>query len=187
MEFISTRLPGVTIIEPDLFRDDRGFFLETYRADKYRKGGIVCSFVQDNHSRSVRHTVRGLHAQRTRQQAKLVRVLAGAIIDVVVDIRRNSPTYLKWISAELSAENFRQIFVPRGFAHGICVTSDFAEIEYKCSDYYDPDDEVRIAWNDPAIGVAWPTTSPLLSLKDAHANTLAEQEGSLGNYEELAG
>jgi len=141
MEFIPTSLPGVIIVEPDLFRDDRGFFLETYRADKYKKGGIVCQFVQDNHSRSVKHTIRGLHAQRTRQQAKLVRVLSGAITDVVVDIRPHSPTYLKWISAELSAENFRQIFVPRGFAHGICVISDFAEIEYKCSDYYDPADE----------------------------------------------
>jgi dTDP-4-dehydrorhamnose 3,5-epimerase len=187
MEFISTGLPGVIIIEPDLFRDERGFFLETYRADKYRKGGIVCSFVQDNHSRSVKHTIRGLHAQRTRQQAKLVRVLAGAIIDVVVDIRRNSLTYLKWISAELSADNFRQMFVPRGFAHGICVISQFAEIEYKCSDYYDPADEIRIAWNDPAIGVVWPVKAPLLSSKDAEAKTLFEQRESLDDYAELTG
>src|ERR1700704_5607962 len=116
MKFLPTRLPGVLIVEPDVFRDDRGFFLETYRADKYSKGGIDCRFVQDNHSRSVRNTIRGLHAQRRHQQAKLVRVLTGAIIDVVVDIRPASPSYLNWVSAELSANNFLQMFIPRGLA-----------------------------------------------------------------------
>lgn len=186
MKFLPTRLAGVLLVEPDVFRDERGFFLETYRADKYSKGGIDCRFVQDNHSRSVKHTIRGLHAQRRHQQAKLVRVLSGAIIDVVVDIRPASATYLTWISAELSADNLLQMFIPRGFAHGICVTSEFAEIEYKCSDYYDPEDEVRIIWNDPSIGVRWPVKSPLLSTKDAQATTLAEQSEGLAQFQEIA-
>jgi dTDP-4-dehydrorhamnose 3,5-epimerase len=175
MKFLPTRLAGVTIVEPDVFHDGRGFFLETYREDKYRAGGIDARFVQDNHSRSVGGTIRGLHAQRRHPQAKLVRALAGAIIDVVVDIRRGSSTYLEWISVELSAENFREIFVPAGYAHGICVISEFAEIEYKCTDYYDPKDEMRIIWNDPSIGVAWPVTTPILSPKDRAARTLEEQ------------
>jgi dTDP-4-dehydrorhamnose 3,5-epimerase len=186
MKFLSTKLPGVLLVEPDVFRDDRGFFLETYRADKYSKGGIDCRFVQDNHSRSVKNTIRGLHAQRRHQQAKLVRVLTGAIIDVVADIRPASPTYLNWISAELSANNFLQMYIPRGFAHGICVISESAEIEYKCSDYYDPDDEMRIIWSDPSIGVRWPVNSPLLSTKDAQALTLAQQYEGLAECQEFA-
>ena len=150
MNFTPTALKEVIVVEPDLFRDERGFFLETFRRDKYFRGGIDCEFLQDNQSRSTRNTIRGLHAQRRHPQAKLVRVLIGSILDVVVDIRRRSPTYLNWIAVELSADNFRQIYVPPGFAHGICVTSEFADIEYKCTDYYDPCDELRIAWNDPA-------------------------------------
>ena len=138
MKFIATELPGVTVIEPDVFRDDRGFFLESWRADKYAAGGIEATFVQHNHSRSARGTVRGLHAQRRHPQGKLVRVLAGAVLDVVVDIRRGSPTWLNWISLELSAENFRQLYVPPGYAHGICVISQFADLEYQCTDFYDP-------------------------------------------------
>ena len=179
MKFIPTALPGVTLIVPDVYRDERGFFVETYRADAYAKGGVNARFVQDNESRSVRGTIRALHAQRQRPQGKLVRAIVGAIFDVVVDIRRHSPTYLQWISAELSAENFRQIYVPPGFAHGICITSDFAKIEYKCTDYYDPADELRIIWNDPSIGVAWPVREPILSDKDRAAKTLAEQADSL--------
>jgi dTDP-4-dehydrorhamnose 3,5-epimerase len=175
MRFWQTKLAGVKIVEPDVFHDGRGFFLETYRADKYRQGGIEALFVQDNHSRSVKDTIRGLHAQRRHPQAKLVRALGGAILDVVVDIQRDSPTYLQWIAVELSAENFRQIFVPVGYAHGICVISELAEIEYKCSDYYDPDDELRIIWNDPSIGIEWPTKAPLLSAKDGQAPSLKEQ------------
>lgn len=175
MKFLQTKLAGVTIVEPDVFHDGRGFFLETYRADKYRQGGIEEQFVQDNHSRSVKDTIRGLHAQRRHPQAKLVRALAGAILDVVVDIRRDSPAYLQWIAVELSAENFRQIFIPAGYAHGICVVSEFAEIEYKCTDYYDPEDELRIIWNDPSIGIEWPVKVPLLSAKDRQALTLNEQ------------
>jgi dTDP-4-dehydrorhamnose 3,5-epimerase len=175
MKFLPTKLDGVTIVEPDVFRDDRGFFLETYRADRFGQGGIEARFVQDNHSRSVKGTIRGLHAQRRRPQAKLVRALVGAIMDVVVDIRRGSDTYLEWISLELSAANFRELYVPAGFAHGICIISEFAEIEYKCTDYYDPEDELRIIWNDPSIGIAWPTTAPILSPKDSKAPTLEEQ------------
>jgi dTDP-4-dehydrorhamnose 3,5-epimerase len=175
MKFVPTKLDGVTIVEPDVFRDDRGFFLETYSAAKYRLGGIEARFVQDNHSRSIKGTIRGLHSQRRHPQAKLVRALAGAIIDVVVDIRRDSSTYLQWISVELSAENFRELYVPIGYAHGICIVSEFAEIEYKCTDYYDPEDELRIIWNDPSIGIKWPTTTPILSPKDSEARTLKEQ------------
>jgi dTDP-4-dehydrorhamnose 3,5-epimerase len=175
MKFVPTSLAGVTIVEPDVYRDGRGFFLETYRADKHGQAGISARFVQDNHSRSVRNTIRGLHAQRQHPQAKLVRALAGTIVDVVVDIRRGSSTYLDWLSVELSAENFRELYVPAGYAHGICVVSDFAEIEYKCTDYYDPEDELRIIWNDPSIGIVWPIAVPILSPKDSEAFTLGEQ------------
>ncbi|MGA2410364.1 MAG: dTDP-4-dehydrorhamnose 3,5-epimerase [Candidatus Binataceae bacterium] len=174
MKFMTTSLEGVTLIEPDVFRDGRGFFLETYRADKYRQGGIDVRFVQDNQSRSVKDTLRGMHAQRRHPQAKLVRVLAGTIADIVVDIRRGSRTYLQWLSFELSAENFHQLYVPAGFAHGFCVISECAEIEYKCTDFYDPEDELRIIWNDPSIGIKWPVTAPLLSPKDSAAHTIKE-------------
>jgi dTDP-4-dehydrorhamnose 3,5-epimerase len=176
MKFIGTELAGVILVEPDVFLDGRGFFLESWRADKYAAGGIDATFVQQNHSRSTRGTIRGLHSQRAHPQGKLVRVLAGAVLDVVVDIRRGSPTWLKWIAVELSAENFRQIYVPGGYAHGICVTSDAAELEYQCTDFYDADDELRIIWNDPSIGVRWPVArEPILSDKDRGAATLAEQ------------
>ena len=175
MKFLRTKLPGVIIVQPDVFHDSRGFFLETYRADKYRQGGIEAIFVQDNHSRSVKDTIRGLHAQRRHPQAKLIRALNGAIIDVVVDIQRGSPTYLHWVKVELSAANFRQVFIPAGYAHGICIVSEFAEIEYKCSDYYDPEDELRIIWDDPSIGIEWPVKTPLLSPKDSQARPLNEQ------------
>jgi dTDP-4-dehydrorhamnose 3,5-epimerase len=175
MKFISTALPGVMLVEPDVHRDERGFFVETYRYDKYANGGVDVSFVQDNQSRSTRGTIRALHAQRRHPQGKLVRTIPGMIFDVVMDIRRCSPTYLRWISLELSSDNFCQIYVPPGFAHGICVLSEFAEIEYKCTDYYDPGDELRIIWNDPSIGIKWPVSAPILSAKDAGAKTLIEQ------------
>jgi dTDP-4-dehydrorhamnose 3,5-epimerase len=184
MKFIGTELLGVTIVEPDVFRDERGFFLESWRADKYAAGGIDATFVQNNHSRSALGTVRGLHAQKAHPQGKLVRVLAGAVLDVVVDIRRGSPTWLKWISVELTAENFRQIYVPGGYAHGICVISDMADLEYQCTDFYDAGDELRIKWNDPQIGVAWPQTEPILSGKDRDAATLAEQMNQLPVWHE---
>jgi len=184
MKFIATELAGVTVVEPDVFRDERGFFLESWRADKYAAGGIDVTFVQNNHSRSARGTVRGLHAQRAHPQGKLVRVLAGAVLDVVVDIRRGSPTWLKWIAVELTAENFHQIYVPGGYAHGICVISEMADLEYQCTDFYDPGDELRIKWNDSQIGVDWPVAEPILSDKDRDAATLAEQMEQLPVWRE---
>jgi dTDP-4-dehydrorhamnose 3,5-epimerase len=174
MRVLPTDLPGVLLIEPDVFRDSRGYFLETFHERKYRDAGIPCSFVQDNQSRSVRGTLRGLHAQLKKPQAKLVRVLQGEIFDVAVDIRPRSPTFGKWTSATLSAESFRQMFIPAGFAHGFCVLSDFAEVEYKCSDFYDRSDEIGFRWDDPAVGIAWPIDRPLLSDRDATLPTLAE-------------
>jgi dTDP-4-dehydrorhamnose 3,5-epimerase len=184
MKFVPTSFTDVIIVEPDLFRDGRGFFLETFRRDKYARGGIDREFCQDNQSRSARDTIRGLHAQRQHPQGKLVRAVTGSIFDVVVDIRRGSPSYLKWIAVELSADNFRQIYVPPGFAHGICITSEFADIEYKCTDYYDPADELRIAWDDPSIGIRWPVENPVLSENDRRARPIADQIALLPVYSE---
>ena len=150
---------------PDVFRDPRGFFLETFHARKYREGGIPWDFVQDNHSRSQRGTLRGLHAQRTRPQGKLVRAVRGEIFDVAVDIRPGSKTFGKWVGHTLSDDNFRQLFVPPGFAHGFCVLSEIAEVEYKCTDFYDQADEVGVLWN--SVGIDWPVREPLLSARDA--------------------
>ncbi len=172
MKFIKTPLDGVLLVEPDVFRDARGFFLETFHARKYRDGGIACDFVQDNHSRSQRGTLRGLHAQRQHPQGKLVRAVKGEIFDVAVDIRKASPTFGKWVSAVLSAENFRQLFVPPGFAHGFCVLSDVAEVEYKCTDFYDKADEIGVLWS--SVGIDWPVKDPLLSPKDAALPPLSE-------------
>ncbi|MBX7219862.1 MAG: dTDP-4-dehydrorhamnose 3,5-epimerase [Blastocatellia bacterium] len=174
MKFLPTELPEVIIIEPVVFRDTRGFFLETYQARKYREGGIDVTFVQDNHSRSSRGTLRGLHAQRTKPQGKLVRVIQGEIYDVAVDIRPHSPTFGRWVGLTLSAENFLQVFVPPGFAHGFCVVSETAEVEYKCTDFYNPGDEIGICWNDPALAIPWPVTEPILSTKDANHPCLSE-------------
>ena len=187
MKFLATPLPGVIVVEPDVFRDPRGFFFETYHAKKYRDAGITPTFVQDNHSRSTRGTLRGMHAQRLHPQGKLVRVLLGEVFDVAVDIRRGSPTFLKWFGVTLSAENFRQCYVPPGFAHGFVVTSEAAEFEYKCTDFYDPADELRIRWNDPAIGIAWPVQDPVLSDKDRIARQIAELMEQLPRYEEDRG
>jgi dTDP-4-dehydrorhamnose 3,5-epimerase len=160
-------LPDVLIIEPRIFADDRGFFVETYHAPRYRAAGIDVAFVQDNHSRSVRGTLRGLHWQTApHPQAKLIRVLAGEIVDVAVDIREGSPTFGRWVAVTLSADNFRQLYIPTGFAHGFLVTSDVADIEYKCSDVYDPGSERGLMWNDPEIGIQWPVTDPILSPRD---------------------
>jgi dTDP-4-dehydrorhamnose 3,5-epimerase len=174
MKFLRTELPGLIVVEPDVYRDPRGFFLETYHAPKYREGGIDGVFVQDNHSRSVRHTLRGLHAQQRHPQGKLVRALQGEIFDVAVDIRRGSPSFGRWAGVTLSAEDFRQCYVPPGFLHGFCVLSESAEIEYKCTALYDPADELTVAWDDPEIGIAWPVSEPLLSTKDRAAPRLAE-------------
>jgi dTDP-4-dehydrorhamnose 3,5-epimerase len=165
------------VVEPDVFRDERGFFLETFHAGKYRQGGIPYQFVQDNHSLSRRGTLRGLHAQRLRPQGKLVRAISGEIFDVAVDIRKGSPTFGKWMGATLSAENFRQIFVPPGFAHGFCVLSETAEVEYKCTDFYDGSDEIGLLWN--SAGINWPLKEPLLSAKDAALPRLDELRKTL--------
>src|SRR6185295_14745135 len=166
MKFTPTSLPGVILIEPQVFRDERGFFLETYQHEKYAAGGIDAAFVQDNHSRSLRHTLRGLHAQLQRPQGKLIRVIEGEIFDVAVDVRRGSPSFARWVGVTLSAENFKQCYVPPGFAHGFCVVSDVAQVEYKCTDLYDPASEVGVMWNDPALGIQWPLTTHLLSNRD---------------------
>jgi dTDP-4-dehydrorhamnose 3,5-epimerase len=173
--FREVDLPGVLVIEPVVHQDERGFFLETYHRDKYRDGGLDAAFVQDNHSRSRRGTLRGLHAQRTRPQGKLVRAVHGRIYDVAVDIRRGSPTFAHWVGEELSADNFRQLWIPPGFAHGFCVLSEVAEVEYKCTEVYVPEDEITIAWDDPRIGVRWPLESaPALSPRDGAAPTLED-------------
>jgi len=166
MKTIATDLPGVLIIEPRVFSDSRGFFFESYNAERYVEAGIAATFVQHNHSSSIKATIRGLHYQLRRPQGKLLRVLRGTVFDVAVDIRRGAPTFGKWVGVELSAENKRQIFVPAGFAHGFCVTSDVAEIEYKCTDFYAPEDERGVVWNDPTVRVTWPVSEPILSAKD---------------------
>ena len=186
MRVIPTALEGVVVIEPKVFTDDRGFCTETYHAERYAEAGVDVNFVQDNHSRSAQWTLRGLHAQLNRPQAKLVRVLQGSIVDVAVDIRAGSPTFRKWVSAELTSENFRQIYVPAGFAHGFCVTSETAEVEYKCSNLYDPSAELRLLWNDPEIGVEWPTTQPLLSEKDLRGLPLSAWMDQLPAYAKKA-
>jgi dTDP-4-dehydrorhamnose 3,5-epimerase len=174
MRFVAGSIPGLILVEPDVHRDSRGYFVETYHAEKYRAGGIDVSFVQDNHSRSAQGTIRGLHLQTRRPQGKLVRVIEGEIFDVAVDVRRGSPTFGRWAAARLSAENFRLCYVPPGFAHGFAVLTAVAQVEYKCTDFYDPDGELGIAWNDPALAIRWPVERPVLSERDRHNPTLAE-------------
>jgi len=165
---------GLVVIDPDVFADSRGFFFESYNAKKYAEHGITETFVQDNHSRSTRDSLRGLHAQLTHPQAKLVRVLAGEIWDVAVDIRRGSPTFGRHAVVTLSAESFRQLYVPIGFAHGFCVTSEFAEVAYKTSDFYDPSGELVLRWNEPAFAIPWPIAAPVLSARDENGAALAD-------------
>jgi len=164
----------VLVIEPDVHEDGRGFFLETYHEEKYREGGVAGPFVQDNHSRSVGGTLRGLHLQARRPQGKLIRVVEGEIFDVAVDVRRGSPSFGRWVGHSLSAENFRQCWVPPGFAHGFCVLSEFAHVEYKCTELYDPAGELGIVWNDPALGIVWPIQNPIVSDRDRRHPKLAE-------------
>jgi dTDP-4-dehydrorhamnose 3,5-epimerase len=182
VRFIDTELKGVVLIEPDVFADSRGLFFEAYHARKYEAEGIYGPFVQDNFSKSVRGTLRGLHYQLRHAQGKLVMVVDGAVFDVVVDIRTGSPTFGRWTGVELSAENKRQLYVPPGFAHGFCVLSETAAFTYKCTDFYSPQDERGIIWNDPVLGIAWPVTHPLLSAKDQSYKTLAEMAGELPVY-----
>jgi dTDP-4-dehydrorhamnose 3,5-epimerase len=174
MKVSDTPLPGVRLIELDSFADARGFFFELYQARRYLEAGIDQPFVQDNFSRSVKDTLRGLHFQEPHPQGKLVQVLQGSVFDVAVDIRRGSPTFGRWFSIELSGENKRQLWIPPGFAHGFCVTSASADFLYKMTEYYVPEVDRAIAWNDPALGIPWPTQAPLLSKKDAAARPLSE-------------
>ena len=174
MKVYTTKLPGVVIIEPVVHQDPRGFFSETYHARRYADHGITAAFVQDNHSRSIQGTLRGLHLQLRQPQGKLIRVIQGSIFDVAVDIQVGSPSFGQWVGVELSGENFKQMYVPHGFAHGFCVLSEMADVSYKCTDYYLPGDEIGVAWDDPAIGIQWPTTSPILSNKDKDALCLKD-------------
>jgi len=175
-------LPDVLIIDPDVHVDGRGFFVETYHADRYRRHGIAGPFVQDNHSRSPARTLRGLHLQLQHPQGKLIRVIEGEIFDVAVDVRRGSPTFGRWVGVSLSAENFKQCYVPQGFAHGFCVLSEIAQVEYKCTDVYDPASEIGIMWNDPAVGIAWPVDQPILSPRDGRHPALADLTDRLPVY-----
>jgi dTDP-4-dehydrorhamnose 3,5-epimerase len=174
---IETGLAGVLLIEPSVHRDARGFFLETWHARRYEEAGIAGPFVQDNHSRSVRGTLRGLHWQHLRPQGKLVRVIEGEIYDVAVDIRPDSPTFGHWVGATLSADSFLQIYVPVGYAHGFCVTSDQAQVEYKCTDVYDAADERGLPWDDPDLAIDWPVKHPILSPRDQNHPSFREVFG----------
>lgn len=181
------RLDGLLVITPEMFGDDRGFFLESYSAPRYEKAGISCAFVQDNHSRSQKHTIRGLHFQTTPGQAKLVRVISGRIFDVAVDIRPGSPTLGHWEGIFLDAETHEQFFVPVGFAHGFCVVSDFAEVLYKVSSLYDQQTESGIAYDDPDIGIKWPTDAPIVSKRDSHAQSFAALKQALAPADRTTG
>ena len=172
MKVTPTGLPEVLLIEPRVFGDARGFLLESWNEREFERLGIRARFVQDNHSFSLRGTLRGLHAQRRRPQGKLVRAVEGEMFDVAVDIRRGSPTFAKWVGVTLSGENLRQFYVPPGFAHGFCVLSERVHVEYKCTDFYDREGDFGVAWNDPEIGIAWPIREPVLSAKDAAAPRL---------------
>jgi dTDP-4-dehydrorhamnose 3,5-epimerase len=182
VKVLPTRLPGVLEIEPIVHRDARGFFLEVYHAERYRRAGIDVTFVQVNHSRSVRGTLRGLHWQDPpRAQAKLIRVVLGEVFDVAVDVRPESATFGGWVGVRVSAENFRQLYIPAGFAHGFCVLSDVAELEYQCSEVYDASAERGLLWNDPALGIDWPVTDPILSDRDRRHPTLASLKRRLAS------
>ena len=178
MKVIDTSIADVKLIEPKVFGDHRGFFLETYQQERYADVGIDLPFVQDNHSRSAKGVLRGLHFQKTKPQGKLVRVVSGEVFDVAVDIRKSSPSFGKWEGVILSAENKRQFWVPPGLAHGFLVLSDYADFEYKCTDYYDPADEGALNWADSDIGIHWPEgIEPALSEKDSAARGFREQFG----------
>jgi dTDP-4-dehydrorhamnose 3,5-epimerase len=169
-----TSLSGVLIIEPEVISDERGFFMETFNARDFSDAGLPTSFVQDNHSRSVRGVLRGLHYQYPHWQGKIARVLAGEVFDIAVDIRRTSSDFGQWVGVNLTSENHKQLYIPPGFAHGFCVLSAVAEMAYKCTGLYKLSEEAGVLWNDPEIGIKWPIDDPLLSPKDARAPLLLE-------------
>lgn len=183
MRLTDSPLPGVRVVEPLVHRDERGFFLEVFHAAKFARQGLEVEFVQDNHSASRRGALRGLHLQSVDPQGKLVRCVEGEIFDVAVDVRRGSPSFGRWFGVALSAENFRQLWIPPGFAHGFAVVSERAQVEYKCTTLYRPDADLSIAWNDPEIGIEWPIAAPVLSAKDARAPRLAEVADRLPVFE----
>ena len=181
MNVIKTKIQDLLIIEPKVFGDDRGFFYETFQKQRYKEAGIDAEFVQDNRSRSSKGVLRGLHFQKTKPQGKLVTVTDGEVFDVAVDLRPNSPTFGQYETIILTGKNKLQFYVPPGFAHGFCVLSETADFQYKCTDYYDPTDESGLLWNDPALGIKWPLTAPLLSPKDSVQPTLAHIRDNLVN------
>lgn len=176
LKILETEIPGVLIIEPRVFPDDRGFFMETYNAVAFRKAGLPETFLQDNHSGSTLGVVRGLHYQLLNPQGKLVRCILGSIFDVAVDVRRGSPHFGRWIGSELTAENRRMLWIPSGFAHGFATTSDRAEVLYKCTTVWDAETDRSLLWNDPEIGINWPVADPIISPKDAVAPRLRDAE-----------
>jgi dTDP-4-dehydrorhamnose 3,5-epimerase len=179
MSRIEAKLEGLVVLEPQAHGDQRGFLVETFRADDWAEAGVELEFVQENHSRSVKNTLRGIHFQTSPGQAKLVRSVRGTIWDVAVDLRRDSPTFGQWEGHELSDENHRQLLVPVGFGHGFCVLSDVADVTYKLSSYYDPETEAGFAWDDPEVGIEWPVSEPLLSERDKTAPLLSVVAESL--------
>ena len=174
MKVAKCHLDGILLIEPDRHADARGFFLETFEEKRYREHGISEAFVQDNHSRSSRNVLRGLHFTKNKPQAQLLTVVRGRIFDVVVDVRRHSPTFGKWFGAELGDDGPCQIYMPHGFAHGFCVLSDWADLHYKVSQRYDPQDEGGLVWNDPEVQIAWPIAHPIVSSRDSKHHRLSE-------------
>jgi dTDP-4-dehydrorhamnose 3,5-epimerase len=174
MHVTPTALPSVLLIEPAVFGDARGYFFETYHRQRYSQSGMPREFVQDNVSRSARGILRGLHLQEPHAQGKLVQVLEGEVFDVAVDVRVGSPTFGKWAGERLSGENHRQLYIPEGFAHGFCVISESALLQYKCTELYHPETELSIAWNDPELGIEWPVVEPVLSAKDRAAKRLSD-------------
>ncbi|MBT4642789.1 MAG: dTDP-4-dehydrorhamnose 3,5-epimerase [Deltaproteobacteria bacterium] len=179
MQIEETDIPGVLVVTPKVFGDERGFFLETYNKEVFQQAGIAPEFVQDNHSKSTQGVVRGLHYQKKFPQGKLIWVIQGEVLDVIVDIRRGSPTFAKWISILISAENKKQVWIPGGLAHGFSVLSETAEFCYKVTDYYHPEDEGGIRWNDPQLKIDWQVQNPLLSEKDRQLPLLDEAEEDL--------
>ena len=174
MKFSKCPLEGILLIEPNVYKDHRGFFLEGFEQDRYREIGIAEEFVQENHSRSQKNVLRGLHYTISRPQAQIVTVIRGKIFDVVVDIRRDSPTFGKWLGTELSDEGPRQIYMAHGFAHGFCVLSDYADLHYKVSQRYDPSDEGGLIWNDKDVKIEWPISNPIISKRDQTYRKLEE-------------
>jgi dTDP-4-dehydrorhamnose 3,5-epimerase len=183
MNVIETAIPGVLIVEPERFGDVRGFFMELYHEDRYAVCGIAHRFVQDNLSRSAQGVLRGLHFQNPRPQGKLVTVLSGSVLDIAVDVRHGSPTFGQHLAVELSEENRRQLWIPRGFAHGFVVQSETADFFYKCDEVYSPADELVLRWNDPQLGIDWGCDSPKVSTRDSAGSTFAQLAGRLPRYE----